>query len=108
MNRLLTSLFGMIGLLRQVVLNQERIMAQLDDLKALVAEVAANQTSMAASLADLADDVDKLLALVSAQPPPTDLTYVIASVTAVRDTSKSLADAAAADAAKFPPPAPVA
>ena len=76
------------------------LMAQIDDLKALLVEVAADQSRQGTALVDLADDVDKLLAAL----PTLDLTDAIAQTTAIRDQARALADASEAAAAKFPVP----
>lgn len=85
----------LIGIERKL----EKIMAQLDDLKALIAEVKASQAEEATSLADLANDVDKLLQIIS--QPGVDLTEAIAAATEVRDQATALAAAAKATSEKF-------
>ena len=87
--------------LSQILVNQGVIMAQIDDLKAALAEVTASQDATAVALADLAQDVTKLVELVSTQPPPVDLTEVIASAVAIRDTAMALAAAATTTASVF-------
>jgi hypothetical protein len=85
-----------------ILLLEIRIMSQLDDLKVALADTQAAQTQTAASLTEIASDLDDLIALVGSGSP--DLTEVLASATAIRDTAKSLVDAATADAGKFTPP----
>lgn len=75
-------------------------MAQLDDLKAALADVQVSQTSIADSLTNIVQDLDDLIALVAAGSP--DLTEVLTQAQAIRDAAKAQADAATAAAGKFP------
>ena len=103
LNSLLTWLVvGIYANFTMTLVGGAYLMAQIDDLKALLVEVAADQSRQGSALADLADDVDKLLTAL----PTLDLTEAIAQTTAIRDQARALADASEAAAAKYPAPAP--
>ena len=93
----------LLGALLVIILSVEVwIMSQLDDLKAALADVQQSQADAAVAAADLADDVDKLLALVQAGNP--DLTEVVTLAQSIQATARSQADALKAASEKFPTP----
>ena len=75
-------------------------MAQIDDIKAELADIKDSQAQAATAAADLSDDVDKLLALVQAGSP--DLSEIEAAVKDIQATAKAQADALTAASQKFP------
>lgn len=99
---LLLVLTAVLADLWQSIDSGVHFMAQIDDIKAELADIKANQDVAAVAAADLASDVDALLLLVQ---QGVHLDEIEASVKDIQATAKAQADALTAAAGKFPPAA---
>ena len=81
----------------------ERIMSQLDDIKAALADIQQSQKEAADAATNIAEDLDELLALVQSGA---GLDEIEASVKDIQTTARAQADALIAASQKFPVPPP--